>query len=209
MEGFMMKLRWLLLLLCYLPNVLYANEVLDSFLRNLHTLQAQFVQKLYNEKGRLLEESQGKMYVQRPNRFHWNYLHPYNQLIVADGERVWIYDKDLEQITLKKLDQALGKTPAFLLSSNRRVEDDFVVNQLPSKKRGMTRFKLIPKDAQAQFKSMYLNLSGKVILGLEFKDNLGQKTVITFKQVKRNRKLGEELFIFTPPAGVDIIRDDN
>jgi len=194
----MMKLRWLLLLLCYLPNVLYANEVLDSFLQTLQTLQAQFVQKLYNEKGRLLEQSQGKMYVQRPNRFHWNYLHPYNQLIVADGERV-----------LKKLDDALGKTPAFLLSSNRRVEDDFVVNQLPSKKRGMTRFKLIPKDAQAQFKSMYLNLSGKVILGLEFKDNLGQKTVITFKQVKRNRKLGEELFIFTPPAGVDIIRDDN
>ncbi len=202
----MMKLRWLLLLLCYLPSVLYANEVLDHFLQTLQTLQAQFVQKLYNEQGRLLEQSQGKMYVQRPNRFHWNYLHPYNQLIVADGERVWIYDKDLEQITLKKLDDALGKTPAFLLSSNRPVEDDFVVNQLPSKKRGITRFKLIPKDAQAQFESMYLNLKGKVILGLEFKDNLGQKTVITFKQVKRNRKLGEELFIFTPPAGVDIIR---
>ena len=203
-----MKLRWLFLVLVCLPNWLYAHEVLNKFLQELHTLQAQFVQKLYNEKGSLLESSQGKMYVQRPNRFRWDYQQPYRQLIVADGERVWIYDNDLEQVTVKNLDQALGKTPAFLLSSSRRMEEDFFVNLLSSQN-GVMLFDLIPKDAQAQFDSMRINLSGKKMLGLELVDNLGQTTFITFNQVKRNQTLGKELFIFTPPAGVDIITDDN
>ncbi|RKZ36514.1 MAG: outer membrane lipoprotein carrier protein LolA [Gammaproteobacteria bacterium] len=203
-----MKLRWLFFVLMCLPSWLYAHEVLDKFLRELHTLQAQFVQKLYNEKGSLLESSQGKMYMQRPNRFHWDYQQPYNQLIVADGERVWIYDSDLEQVTVKNLDQALGKTPAFLLSSSRRMEEDFFINLLSSKN-GVMRFELIPKDAQASFDSMRINLSGKKMLGLELIDNLGQTTFITFNKMKQNQKLSKELFIFTPPAGVDIITDDN
>lgn len=204
----MKKLYGLLFIFCCLPGELYANEALNNFLRDLGTLQAQFVQKLYNEKGSLLEESQGEMYVQRPNRFRWNYKKPYSQLIIADGKRVWIYEHDLEQVTVKKLDQSLGKTPAFLLSSDRHVEEDFLVNFVYSQD-GLTRFELIPKDTEAQFDRMHINLSGNKLSELELVDNLGQTTLITFSQLKRNHKLDEELFIFTPPAGVDIINDDD
>ncbi len=202
-----MKRYCLFLVLCCLPHWLYAHEALEYFLDDLHTLYAQFEQVIYDDNGELLEKSQGLMYVQRPNRFRWVYQQPYDQLIVADGKKVWIYDNDLEQVTVKNLDNALGKTPAFLLSRQKALEEDFFINDLPSYRRGVTRLELIPKDAQAQFDSMRLNLQGKTLLNLELVDNLGQTTNILFHKVKRNHKLNYKLFIFTPPAGVDIIED--
>lgn len=202
-----MKRCWLFLLLWCLPNWLSAHEVLDNFLQGLRTLQAQFQQNIYNEQGKLLELPQsGKMSMQRPNQFRWEYLHPYNQLIVADGEKVWILDNGLEQVTVKNLDNTLGKTPAFLLSRERKIEEDFFINQLPSQTQ-LTRLELVPKDEQAQFDSMRINLNGKILLGLELVDNLGQTTHITFSEVTRNPNLEKELFIFTPPAGADIFEE--
>ena len=183
------------------------QPILDNFLKNLSSLHAQFEQQLFNETGKQLETSQGQMYIKRPNQFRWDYQKPYQQLIVADGENVWIYDPDLEQVTMKKLTQALGKTPALLLSSNRPIEEDFFVNPLPAKA-DITRLELLPKDAQAQFDSIRLNLRGETLLGFELVDNLGQTTLITFKQLERNQKLEESLFIFTPPAGVDVVTED-
>jgi len=204
-----MKRYWLFLFLWGLPCWLYAHE-LDNFLQGLRTLHAQFEQILYNEKGEELEKSQGKMYVQRPNKFHWEYKKPYTQLLVADGKKVWIYDKDLEQVTVKTLDKTVGKTPAFLLSSNRDIKEDFFVNRLPTSSQAhSTRFELVPKDAQAQFDSMRISVRGKILLGFELVDHLGQTTYITFTQVRRNKKLKPELFIFTPPAGVDTISENN
>ena len=184
-----------------------AQPILDSFLKNLNSLHAQFEQQLFNETGKQLETSQGQMYIKRPNQFRWDYQKPYQQLIVADGENVWIYDPDLEQVTMKKLTKALGKTPALLLTSNRPIEEDFFVNPLPAKA-DITRLELLPKDAQAQFDSIRLNFRGDTLLGFELVDNLGQTTLITFKQVERNQKLEESLFIFTPPAGVDVVTED-
>jgi outer membrane lipoprotein carrier protein len=198
----------LLIILWCLPNWLYAHEALDNFLHGLHTLYAQFEQHIYDDNGHLLETSQGKMYVRRPNKFRWDYQQPYNQLIVADGKRVWIYDSDLEQVTRKSLSNTLGKTPAFILSRKRAPEEDFFINNLPSYRRDVTRLELIPKDAQAQFDSMRLNLHGKTLLNLELVDNLGQTTNITFRQMRRNPSLSDKLFIFTPPKGVDIIKDN-
>ncbi len=199
-----MNRYWLLLLLYCLPNWLQANETLDNFLQGIHTLQAQFEQNLLNEKGELLEKSQGKMAIQRPDQFNWEYQKPYTQLIVADGKNVWIYDKDLEQVTMKNIDKAVGKTPAFLLSRSRNIEEDFLVRQISSPQQ-TTRFELNPKDAQSQFNSMRISISGKDLLSFELVDNLGQITHINFTQVKRNKKLAKSLFIFTPPAGVDVI----
>ena len=184
-----------------------AQPILDNFLKNLSSLHAQFEQQLFNETGKLIETSQGQMYIKRPNQFRWDYQKPYQQLIVADGENVWIYDPDLEQVTMKKLTKALGKTPALLLTSNRPIEEDFFVNPLPAKA-DITRLELLPKDAQAQFDSIRLNFRGDTLLGFELVDNLGQTTLITFKQVERNQKLEESLFIFTPPAGVDVVTED-
>ncbi len=186
-------------------NPLWANDILDSFLKDLGTLQAKFEQKLYSEKGNLIETSRGNMAIQRPNRFRWDYQHPFKQLIVADGDRVWVYDEDLNQVTIKDMKTALTGTPALLLSrSDSKIEQDFFVNPL-SATPGMSRFELIPKDAQAQFQGIFLHLQGNLLQRLELADNLGQKTVITFSQAKRNEVLEEGLFIFTPPAGADIV----
>jgi outer membrane lipoprotein carrier protein len=202
----MMKKYWFLILL-FIPNWLSAQENLNDFLQSLQTLYGQFYQELYNEKGKLLERAQGKMYMQRPNKFRWEYEQPYNQLIVADGKKVWIYDRELEQVTEKSLDKTIGKTPAFLLSRSRQLGEDFFINPL-STQEGKTRFELIPKDAHAQFDSIRISLRNKALLGFELVDNLGQTTYITFGQLIKNRNLDEGLFIFTPPAGIDIIQDN-
>jgi outer membrane lipoprotein carrier protein len=147
------------------------------------------------------------MFLQRPNKFRWDYQQPFKQLIVADGENVWVYDHDLDQVTIKNLKTALGSTPALLLSSdNMKIEQEFFVNPLPSQP-GINRFELIPKDAQAQFTSIRLNLQGKKLQTFEFADNLGQTSVITFSQARYNEAVDPDLFIFTPPAGADIVED--
>ncbi|MDY6994089.1 MAG: outer membrane lipoprotein chaperone LolA [Pseudomonadota bacterium] len=201
-------LKWLGYTLWLFAVPLSAQETLESFLNELHTLHATFKQKLYNEQGKLLETAQGELFIQRPQQFRWDYQQPYQQLIVADGEKIWVYDADLEQVTVKDLDSALGKTPALLLSSGRPVEADFFVTPLPTQTAELKRFELIPKDAQAQFESIRLTLQNNKLQGFELTDNLGQTTFITFAHSQYNQKLDEGLFIFTPPAGADVIMDD-
>jgi outer membrane lipoprotein carrier protein len=194
------------LLLVGFSHGLGAHPALDDFLKNLQNLQTQFEQRLFNEAGELVERSEGKFYLQRPDKFRWDYQQPYQQLIVADGKKVWIYDKDLNQVTVKSFQRALGQTPASLLISTQAVEEDFFINELPAKE-GVTRLELIPKNAQAQFESMRLILRGKILLGFELVDNLGQTTLITCSELKRNPILNDHLFLFTPPVGADIIKD--
>jgi len=193
--------------LLYLPCRASALEVLDNFLNELKTVHAQFEQKQLSEKGKLLESSQGEFYLYRPGKFRWDYQKPYHQLIVADGEKVWVYDDDLEQVTVKDLQDTLGKTPALLLSSEKRVEDDFIVTVLPPQS-NLTRLELKPRDAETQFDNIRLILQDKTLQKLELTDNLGQVTYITFHNIERNQELDMDLFIFTPPAGVDMIEEN-
>jgi len=202
-----MKLYQLLVLsIFHFPALLWANPVLDNFLDNLQTLHAQFEQQQFSETGKLLEISKGEVYVKRPGKFRWEYQTPYDQLIVADGKSVWIYDKDLEQVTIKSLNNALGKTPALLLSADEKVDKNFFVVDLPPQG-NLTRLLLRPKSEEAQFKSIQLNLQGYVLSGLELKDNFGQTTTISFKQVNKNLAFKEDLFMFKPPPGTDIIEN--
>ncbi len=202
----MTRYRLFVLLAC-LPQILYAHEVLDTFLKDLHSLHAQFEQTLYEENGEALETSKGELYMQRPNKFRWIYKIPYNQLIVADSKRVWVYDIDLEQVTSKPINKALGQTPAFLLSRTTPIETDFRINELSSRS-GFTRLELIPKNTQAQFATIRLKLKGKKLVHFELKDNFGQTTLITFRKLIRNPKLNSRLFRFKVPAGVDLIKED-
>ncbi|MCV6637972.1 outer membrane lipoprotein chaperone LolA [Candidatus Albibeggiatoa sp. nov. NOAA] len=197
--------RLILLLGLLLSTNLYAQQDLAVFLRDLSTLQADFVQRLYADTGELLEETEGQMYIQRPDYFRWAYQVPYQQLIVADGKLVWIYDEDLEQVTIKDFDTALGKTPALLLSSSQpRVEQDFNVSKLDSQSE-YTRLQLEPKEEDAPFEKIILTLNGQALRGLDLVDNLGQTTTMHFKNMQRNQKLDKALFQFVPPEHVDII----
>ncbi|MEK7991453.1 MAG: outer membrane lipoprotein chaperone LolA [Thiotrichaceae bacterium] len=195
----------ILLLGLLLSTNLYAQQDLAVFLQDLTTLQADFIQRLYADTGELLEETEGQMSIQRPNHFRWAYQVPYQQLIVADGQSVWIYDEDLEQVTIKDFDTALGKTPALLLTSSQlRVEQDFNVIKLDSQSE-YTRLQLEPKGEDTQFEKIILTLDGTELRGLDLVDNLDQTTTMHFKNMKRNSRLDKKLFRFIPPEDADII----
>ncbi|OQW91104.1 MAG: outer membrane lipoprotein carrier protein LolA [Beggiatoa sp. IS2] len=198
-----MKLYWLFLLIFWLVTPAWAaEENLDDFLNSLKTFYAEFEQKQFGEGSNLLETAHGEVYIQRPGR--WDYQQPYDQLIIADGKKVWIYDHDLEQVTVKQINDALGKTPALLLSSDSKVADNFMVTTSHPQE-NVTRFTLKPKDSQAQFDSLRINLQSNSLQSLELVDNLGQTTSITFKKINLNQVFKPELFVFKPPAGIDII----
>lgn len=183
-------------------------QILNDFLKELKTLHANFHQELFDEKGQLIEKSEGEMFVQRPGKFRWDYRKPYQQLIVADGQLVWVHDVDLEQVSKKPMNQALGKTPAILLSNHTNVAEEFFVTALPRPDPATIRLELRAKDAQAQFETIHIMLKNNELTAFELLDNLGQTTKMFFSQIEQNSKLANNLFIFTPPAGVDIIEEE-
>ncbi|MDH3414334.1 MAG: outer membrane lipoprotein chaperone LolA [Gammaproteobacteria bacterium] len=180
---------------------------LEAFLNGLNTLEAEFHQSLYDENLIELEQSRGAFLLSRPDRFRWDYRQPEAQLIVADGEKVWIYDRDLAQVTVRKLGTALGATPATLLSSDAPVEKNFEVSALnPSG--GLEWIGLKPRLSDTGFAYIRLGFRGNLLELMELIDNFGQLTRVEFKNMKRNTRIDPATFKFEPPKGVDIISDN-
>ncbi len=184
-----------------------AVERLNAFLANVQSLEASFDQSLYDEDSKLLEESGGQLYLQRPDRFRWSYAEPYVQEIVADGSRLWIYDSELSQVTVRPLDNALGNTPALLLSSDAPLEENFVVREA-GLRAGLAWVELTPRSADGSFSSVMLGFAGPDLKTMELVDNFGQKTQLDFSGTRRNPELNPALFRFTLPTGVDVITDE-
>ncbi len=178
---------------------------IDAYLGSFRTLSANFAQTVRNSEGQPTERASGTLALSRPDRFRWDYRAPYLQTIVADGERLWLYDSDLEQVTVRELESGLGSTPAMLLSGSGRVGDAFESSGL-EKKGDWTWCRLRPRDAQSDFESVSLAFDARgELAGMELRDKLGQMTVIEFTQVRRNPSLDASLFRFTPPPGADVI----
>lgn len=180
-----------------------APHALDKFLTDLKTLQADFHQRVLDEKGATLETASGRLSMQRPNQFRWAYQTPYEQLIIADGETIWIYDADLDQVTIKAFDGAVGHSPALLLSGEDSVQSAFNVETTQTDKG--ERLHLTPKSEQSQFQQIELYFEADQIQHLRLADNLGQTTHIEFSNVQRNPPLEAGLFQFNPPADADVI----
>jgi outer membrane lipoprotein carrier protein len=179
---------------------------LRNFLARAKTLQAEFSQVLVDEQGNTGKRSSGVFYLERPGKFRWNYTTPYKQEIVASGGKVWFYDVDLEQVTAKRLNAAIGSTPALLLSSEVPLENNFVIEK-QTVDEGLYWIKLLPKSENSGFKHVLLGLDGDLLAGMELSDNFGQLTRIYFNQVKTGIKLDPSLFEFKPPAGVDVFEE--
>jgi len=195
---------WLFFALC-VPTAAFAATDLSDFFKGLTTLHANFEQQLVDSNQQVIESSQGVVDLQRPGKFRWEYLTPYAQLIVTNGERIWIYDQDLEQVTIKSYKTALGNTPALLLSSTQDLKDSFTVESVPSEQENETLYELRPKDKEAQFERIRLRLMANTLRELVLYDNLGHTTRIGFMQIQTNLPIAASLFEFTPPAGVDLI----
>jgi outer membrane lipoprotein carrier protein len=179
---------------------------LRKFLGRASSLQADFTQVQVTESGEAGKRSSGKFYLQRPGKFRWDYLKPYNQEIVSNGGKVWFYDKDLEQVTAKKLNEAIGSTPALLLSGEVALETNFNIEK-QTVDEGLYWLKLVPKSEESGFKYVLLGLDGDMLAGMELSDNFGQLTRIYFSNVKTGVRPDPAVFEFKPPAGVDVFED--
>lgn len=181
------------------------NE-LQRYLDNLRSFQARFEQVLLDETGAVIEQAKGTLALARPGRFRWDYREPYSQLIVADGEHVWIYDQELDQVTVKELGQAVGDTPALLLTSESALEERFLVRSA-GKRNGLEWVSLEPKSSDVSFSEIRLGLERGELKRMELVDSFGQTTKLYFHEIVLNAPVSAELFSFTPPTGVDVIGD--
>lgn len=184
-----------------------AVERLQAFFSEKGTLRAQFVQEVQGAAFSQPEGSRGVLMMQRPGKFRWNYQAPYEQQIVADGERLWIYDMDLEQVVVKPLDEALGDTPALLLSGKGSVDERFQVRELSPTEGGMLWVELTPKQKESGFETLRLGFQGKELLRMELKDAFGQLTRLSFSSHEHDVALPADTFRFVPPKGVDVVGD--
>jgi outer membrane lipoprotein carrier protein len=177
----------------------------DAYLGSLKTLAADFEQIVRDDKGQVTQRASGKLTISRPDRFRWDYREPYVQTIVADGRKLWLYDADLQQVTVRPLEQGLGSTPAMLLSGSGKAADAFSAGAV--QKRGdFTWCTLQPKQRGSDFERVSLAFDAKgELAAMELVDKLGQSTQIGFGKLARNGKVDESAFRFVPPKGADVI----
>jgi outer membrane lipoprotein carrier protein len=189
-------------------DVQAGRQRVEDFLRGLDGLQAQFKQVLADRTGKSTEEASGTLSIRRPDRFRWDYREPYQQVIVADGTRIWLYDSDLEQVTVRKLDDTLSATPAMLLSGKGNLEDNFTVTQVEQDGSPQVMWvRMEPKRDDTDFKWVRLGFVGVDLKYMELADKLGQTTHLEFSNIERNPPLDPSRFTFTVPPGADVIGD--
>jgi outer membrane lipoprotein carrier protein len=176
---------------------------LQAFLQSSKSLTADFKQVLINEAGKPYQTSSGIFYLQRPGKFRWDYLKPFQQEIVSTSGKVWFYDTDLAQVTIKNLDESVGSTPALLLSGNVSLEDNFTMKDQGSDG-DMQWIKLLPKNQESSFKYILIGLNKGQLSGMELSDNFGQLTRIYFSNLLLNPPIKPTVFEFKVPDGVDV-----
>jgi outer membrane lipoprotein carrier protein len=176
-----------------------------GYLSGVKTLSAQFVQVVRDRQQRITERASGTLSIARPDRFRWDYRQPYEQLIVADGRRLWLYDTDLQQVTVRGLEEGLGSTPAMLLSGAGRLDESFA-SVAVERDGDWTWCRLRPTQSSSDFEAVSLAFGPKgELAAMELADKLGQTTRIDFSGMSRNTPLDDALFRFKPPPGVDVI----
>lgn len=178
-------------------------QQLKRFLQQTRTLTADFKQVSMDQHGNPAQVSYGVFYLARPGQFRWNYLKPFVQEIVAKDNKVWFYDADLEQVTIKTLDESLGATPALLLSGEVDLEQNFTLQQ-QGVDEDLVWIKLTPKSEESSFKLILIGMSEGRLAGMELQDNFGQLTRIYFSNLKINQKLPDHIFDFKIPEGADV-----
>lgn len=180
-----------------------AVDALRDFVQEVKTGRAAFVQTVTSPDGKKKKQSSGTFEFARPNRFRFVYLKPFEQAIVADGRKVWIYDNDLNQVSSRNISQALGTTPAALLAGGG-LDSDFVLKALPDEA-GQSWVEAIPKNKDGSFQSFRMAFKGKELAAIEILDHFGQRSLLQFSQVEANPALPADRFKFTVPKGADVI----
>ena len=196
-----------LIVLCLLASQPAAADGVSSlrdFFNNTATMRAQFSQVVNDNKGRKVQQVEGTMQLQRPNKFRWDYKKPYEQQIVSDGKQVFLYDTELQQVTIRDLSKTLGSSPAAMLAGGGAVEKSFTLKNA-TRKDGLTWVLAIPKDKESGFERVLLGFKAEKLRKMELYDSFNHITHITFNEIERNPVLQDSTFLFTPPKGVDVV----
>lgn len=199
-----------LVLVLLVPCLAQAEPVqrLQTFFQSTASMRAQFKQTVLDNQGRKVQEVTGVMQLQRPGKFRWDYNKPYVQIVVGDGKKVWLFDPELNQVTVRPLDKVLGSSPAALLAGQRDIDKIFTL-KTDVRQDQLDWVEVTPKDQQESgFEHMFLGFNGEQLQEMELHDNFGQTTVIEFSKLERNPKLNPQAFRFVPPKGADVVGDE-
>ena len=197
----------LLLLPVISPSWSASLERFQAYLKSTQSATGNFEQKVFDKNGKLVQESRGSFALQRPGKFRWSYAKPHPQVIVGDGERVWIHDPDLNQVTVRKLARAIGSTPAALLAGSADIEKAFELSEAGTRE-GLEWLEAKPREKESGFERIRLGLSAEGVEAMELVDNFGQTTLLRFTEVIRNPRIDNNTFRFTPPRGADVLGHD-
>lgn len=181
-------------------------EKLTAFAAQTQSARASFTQTVRDKTGATIQMASGTLVFARPGKFRWEYEKPYQQTIVGDGQKLWIYDKDLNQVTVKKMEGALGSSPAALLAGSNDIEQYYNLDAKGTKG-GLDWLEAYPRDQDSMFSRVRMGFKGNMLETMELYDQMGQVTVIRFSKLQRNPKLSANLFTFAPPTGADVIED--
>jgi outer membrane lipoprotein carrier protein len=202
--SFLMRLALLLALL--FAGAVQASSIdrFKTFVRTTQVARGNFEQRVRDRAGALVQESKGSFVFLRPGRFRWTYSKPVDQLIVGDGERVWIYDRDLNQVTVRKISKALGSTPAALLAGSSDIEAAFELSDA-GERDGLEWLEAKPREREAGFERIRMGFDVSGVRAMELTDHFGQTTLLRFTDLVRNPKVDPAEFRFTPPKGADVL----
>ena len=178
-------------------------ERFQSYVRTTQAARGEFTQKVFDKTGKLVQDSRGSFAFLRPGRFRWTYVKP-QQLIVGDGDRIWIHDADLNQVTVRKAQRVLGATPAALLAGASDIANSFELKEAGTRD-GLEWLEAKPREKEAGFELVRLGLSTGGVEAMELVDHFGQTTHLRFSGVIRNPQIDPATFRFTPPKGADVL----
>lgn len=177
---------------------------LKAFIAGAKTAEADFSQTVSDKTGRVTQQASGRMAFARPGKFRWDYTAPYEQVIVGDGVKLWLYDADLEQVTVKSLGDVIAGTPAALLAGDNSIEKYFTLKNA-GEAGGLEWLEATPKNKDTTFERIRMGFKGDVLVQMELDDFFGQRTTLKLSRFVRNPTIAPSRFTFTPPKGADVI----
>ncbi len=202
------SLRLLAAALLFAAGTVQADSLaqLKQFMDGTRSARGSFTQQVFSKSGRKPQQASGTFAFSRPGKFRWTYEKPYAQLLVGDGSKLWAWDQELNQVTTKKLGQALGSTPAAILAGDNSLEKNFTLKD-DGAADGLEWVEARPKADDSSFERIRMGFSGGQLKAMVLHDNFGQTTSLNFLQMERNPSLDGGLFRFVPPKGADVVGD--
>ncbi len=198
------RLLFVLFLILSLSANATGLERIKEYFQNIQSASADFHQVVTDKQGHKTQDVTGVMQLQKPNKFRWDYNKPFVQQIIGDGEKIWLFDPELNQVTVRSFTKAAGSSPAALLAGGKEMERSFVIKDA-SRKGALEWVLAVPKVGETGFERLFLGFKGDALMEMELHDSFGNRTAIQFVNVVRNPKLSADLFKFTPPRDADVL----